>query len=64
MIWFRLPQQFRAVHGYWFLSPRLMQSEISLRAAKATYSVFNLMPVLREPANDRDRADAGYDRWR
>jgi hypothetical protein len=53
MFW-RPAHELRGAYGYWFLSKRLMQNDMSQLAAKAIYSVFNLMPVHREAANDRD----------
>jgi hypothetical protein len=53
-MWWRPAHDRRACYGYWFLSKRLMQSDMSVAAAKAIYSVFNLMPARILAANDRD----------
>lgn len=53
MFW-RPAHELRGCRGYWFLSPRLLESSMSQAAARAIYAVFNLCPAQPVAANDKD----------
>lgn len=53
MFW-RPAHELRGCYGYWFLSPRLLESSMSQAAARAIYAVFNLCPAQPVAANDKD----------